>query len=57
MDKTHKLAGIRQTAIIFASLCCTAAALAVSTPVLAEPLQQDVPTAKDQRASSATTAG
>lgn len=55
MDKTHKLAGIRQTAIIFASLCCTAAALAVSTPVLAEPLQQEE-TSTDQRASSGSIA-
>jgi hypothetical protein len=35
MNKTTQLRGIRQTAIIFASLCCTAAAVVISTPVLA----------------------
>jgi hypothetical protein len=39
MNQTNTLKGMRQTAILFASMCCTAAALAIATPVLAEDAQ------------------
>lgn len=39
MNHTNTLKGMRQTAILFASMCCTAAALAIATPVLAENMQ------------------
>jgi len=35
MNNTKSLSGVRQTAIFFASICCTAAALAIATPVWA----------------------
>jgi lipoprotein-anchoring transpeptidase ErfK/SrfK len=35
MNQTNKLKGMRQTAILFASICCTTLALAIATPALA----------------------
>lgn len=39
MNTTNTLKGMRQTAILFASMCCTAAALAIATPILADDAQ------------------